>query len=101
MSVKINCRINKHVVGILTHLANKCMTGFKKNVMQVTLYSVKKSQKSLCRAKPTKEMREFVAAGKCVNAGQELFRKCIRQSANNILKVRVVEDKLKIPLICW
>ena len=85
----------------MTNLANKCMTGFKKNIMQVTLYSVKKSQKSLCRAKATKEMREFVAAGKCVNGGAEQFRKCIRATVNNILKVKVMDDKLKIPLICW
>lgn len=92
--------MNKKAVGILTKLADKCMTGFKKNVMQVTLYSVKKSQKALCRPKPTKEMRDFVAAGKCVNSGRERFRGCIQQTARNIFKVKFIEDNLKVPLIC-
>jgi len=94
------CKIQMKVMSILTKLANKCMEGFKKNVLLVTLYSVKKNQKLLCRPNPTKEVRDFVAAGKCVNAGQNQFRKCLQKTQNDILKVRAVEDKLKIPLIC-
>lgn len=87
-------------MNILNNLANKCMAGFKKNVMLVALYSVKRSQRTLCRAKATKEMRDFVAAGKCVNGGREVFTKCIRETVNNVMKVKLMEDKMKIPFLC-
>lgn len=54
INLKDACKINKNIMNILNNLANKCMTGFRKNVMLVALYSVKRSQRSLCRAKATK-----------------------------------------------
>ncbi|KAH9395302.1 hypothetical protein TYRP_020867 [Tyrophagus putrescentiae] len=86
INLKDACKINKNIMNILNNLANKCMTGFRKNVMLVALYSVKRSQRSLCR--------------KCVNQGREVFTKCIRETVNNVLKVKLVEDKMKIPFLC-
>ena len=86
---------------MLTNLTNKCLVGFKKNIMQVVLYSVKRQQKTLCRPKPTKEMKDFVAAGSCVNEGRTHFRKCGQKVVNNMFKIKHAEDKLKVPMICW
>lgn len=94
-------RLNKHVLGLIDKMANKCMVGFVKNVMQVTLYSIRKSQKLLCRNKPTKEMQSFVDAGKCVNNGRQLFTKCLRATANNILASKAADNSKKLPIICW
>ncbi|KAI2804258.1 hypothetical protein BLOT_003237 [Blomia tropicalis] len=93
--LKEACKINKNIMSILTNLANKCMTGFKKNVMQVTLYSVKKSHKSLCRSKPNKEMKDLIAAGKCVNSGISEFSKCARTTRDNVLRITRAQECLR------
>lgn len=89
------------MLGLIDKMTNKCMVGFVKNVMQVTLYSIRKSQKLLCRNKPSKEMQNFVAAGKCVNNGRAQFTKCLRVTANNILASKAADNNKKLPIICW
>lgn len=81
-------------------LVDKCLTGFKKNLMQVTLYSIKSAQKTLCRKRPSAEMRALVAAGKCVNTGRPKFRHCLRTAAQNIYAMKLMPEKLRIPLVC-
>lgn len=96
-----NSRQNKNVLGLIDKMTNKCMVGFVKNVMQVTLYSIRKSQKALCRSRPNKDMQNFVNAGKCVNKGRELFKTCLRDTANNILASKNADISKKLPIICW
>ena len=88
-------------MSLMNQMANKCLNGFNKNVLLVSLYSIKKSQRSLCRSKPTKDMRKFVAAGKCVNSGRPLFRKCFDETLRNVYSVKQVEVRKRVPLICW
>lgn len=85
---------------MLAQLSNRCLSGFTKNVLQVTIYSIKRSQKSLCRAKPSKDMHKFVAAGNCVNSGRNTFRKCLRSTVQNIYSIKLIEPKKRVPLIC-
>lgn len=94
-------RRNKKVIDLMSKMADKCMTGFTKNIMQVTIYSLRRSRKSICKNKPNKEMLALINAGKCVNGGRKRFSKCVKHAQIHIETVKDMPTKKRIPLICW
>ena len=68
--------------------------------MRITMYSVRSTQKVLCRKRPTTEMKAFVNAAKCMNSGRSQFRPCVRIAAKNIYSMKMMPEKLRIPLVC-
>lgn len=94
------CLVNKKVTNMMSKLADKCMTGFSKNIIQVSIYSIKRSRKTLCKTKPTKDVVEFLEAGKCINGGLNQFKDCLLRTQANIMSLRRVESKMRIPFIC-
>ena len=96
--------LNRNRTGILNkleELKNKCMDGLIKRVVSVLLYSIRRQRKSLCRKSANKKMIEFVSAGKCINAGRPDAEKCFTQAMDHIIGIKRVENKMKIPYICW
>ncbi|XP_046916758.1 uncharacterized protein LOC124497180 [Dermatophagoides farinae] len=98
--LKAHCGRNKKVIDLMSKMADKCMTGFTKNIMQVTIYSLRRSRKSICKNKPNKEMLALINAGKCVNGGRKRFSKCVKHAQIHIETVKDMPTKKRIPLIC-
>ena len=96
-----NQRNRTGILNKLEDLKNRCMDGLIKRIVSVLLYSIRRQRKSLCRKSANKKMIEFVSAGKCINAGRPEAEKCFRQALDHIVGIKHVEDKMKIPYICW
>lgn len=94
-------RRNKKVIDLMTKMADKCMTGFTKNIMQVAVYSIRRSRKTMCRNKPNKEMMAIIDAGRCVNSGGKRFGNCVQRAQIHIQTVKNLSSKERIPFICW
>lgn len=72
-----------------------------KEVVGIVLYSVKKKRRTMCRKNTSKDLKDLVDSGKCVNKARFDLEKCANKSLDRFHAMKEVQNDQKIPLVCW
>jgi hypothetical protein len=43
----------------------------------------------------------MLTASKCVNGAKSVFQKCVDETVDQLQRIKLTEDKQKIPQLCW
>jgi len=93
---------SRALVDSIELLNKNCIKGLPKQVLSVSIYTVKRVIKQFCRKNSkNKILSEYLESAKCMNKAHNELAKCSSKSIDHLLGIQFAVENLKIPMACW